>query len=312
VREKGAKVESRGGRAEDAAIVTTTFESSVSSPAFAADARPPLGSVYTAGTSQAPRYRVVFNQKGGVGKTTLATNLATCAALAGARTLLVDADPNANATQHLLGREQGPGHTIANFFDTSLGISLFNRSVTEFVVASPRVPGLHLLAGDRRLDDLRPKLESRHKINKLRDGLAGVPYQQIYFDTPPTLDFYSLSCLIAAHELIIPIDCDAFSVKAAEEVRKAVEEVRHDHNPQLVIAGVVVNHHQRSTRHSSRMVAELRRLGFRVLEPFIPASVKVRESHSEKAPFMVRHGEHPVGKAFSAVFQAITQPSSNA
>jgi chromosome partitioning protein len=281
--------------------VTTTVETSYGEP------QPFTSGPYLA-TGRVQKLRVVFNQKGGVGKTTLATNLATCAALAGHRTLLIDADPNANATTHLLGREQPPPRTLAHFFDACLGLSLFRQSVTEFVVASARVPGLHVLAGDRRLDDLRPKLESRHKINKLRDGLVSLPYDHVYFDTPPTLDFYSLSCLIAAQELLIPIDCDAFSVQAAQEVRKAVDEVRQDHNPQLVITGVVVNHYQRSTRHASRMVGELRRLGFRVLEPFIPASVKVRESHSEKAPFLMRHGDHAVGKALKGVFEAIGEP----
>jgi chromosome partitioning protein len=300
----GQKLESGALWAEDAAIVTTTAETS-----FAPEPQPFASTPYVA-AGRPPRLRVVFNQKGGVGKTTLATNLATCAALAGHRTLLIDADPNANATSHLLGREYPPARTLAHFYDACLGLSLFRQSVAEFVLASARVPGLHVLAGDRRLDDLRPKLESRHKINKLRDGMMSLPYEHVYFDTPPTLDFYSLSCLIAAHELLIPIDCDAFSVQAAQEVRKAVDEVRQDHNPQLVISGVVVNHYQRSTRHASRMVSELRRLGFRVLEPFIPASVKVRESHSEKAPFMVRHGDHPVGRAMKGVFDAISEPAT--
>ena len=258
--------------------------------------------------SSAPRLRVVFNQKGGVGKTTLATNLASCAALAGQRTLLIDADPNANATAHLLGRETTPVRTLAHYFDSCLGLGLFRPTILEHVTTTTRVPGLHLVAGDRRLDDLRPKLDSRHKINKLRDGLCTVSYQQIYFDTPPTLDFFSLSCLIAAHELIIPIDCDAFSVQAAQEVRRAVEEVRQDHNPQLVIAGVVVNHFQRSTRHAGRIVSELRRLGFKVIEPFIPASVKVRESHSERGPLVLRHADHAVGIALRGVYQSLGQP----
>jgi chromosome partitioning protein len=253
-----------------------------------------------------PRLRVVFNQKGGVGKTTLATNLATCAALAGQRTLLVDADPNANATAHVLGPTQPPARTLAHFFDSCLGLTIFAPSVAEYITPATRVPGLQLLAGDRRLDDLRPKLESRHKINKLRDGLADVSFDQVYFDTPPTLDFFSLSCLIAAHELIVPVDCDAFSVAAAQEVRRAVDEVRQDHNQQLIIAGVVINHFQRSTRHATRVVSELRRLGFRVLEPYIPASVKVRESHSESAPLVVRHAEHPVGIAMKGVYEALS------
>jgi len=249
------------------------------------------------------RLRVVFNQKGGVGKTTLAVNLATCAALAGKRTLLVDSDPTGDSTLHLLGRNREV-KTLADFYGSCLGMSLFRQSLGDYVTAT-RVPNLHLVAGGRALDDLRTKLENKHKINKLRDGLRDLPYDHVYFDTPPALDFFSLSCLIAARELIMPIDCDAFSVRAAQEVRKAVEEVRQDHNPQLAIAGVVVNHFQRGTRHGASVVAELQRLGFRVIEPYIPASVKVRESHSATKPLVLTHADHPVGVAVKGVFDAI-------
>jgi chromosome partitioning protein len=252
--------------------------------------------------------RVVFNQKGGVGKTTISVNLAACAARAGKRVLLIDSDPNGNATANLLGREQAPGRTLADFYEGCLGLSLFRQSLAEHLTMSTSVPGLQLVASDRRLDDLRTKLESRHKINKLRDGLEGLYYDEIYFDTPPTLDFYTLSCLIAAHEVIIPIDCDAFSIEAAKEVRRAVGEIRQDHNPPLAIAGVVVNQFQRSTLHSSRMVSELRDLGFRVLEPFIPTSVAVRESHSGKRPLVVGRPEHAVAGAFVRLAQALGTP----
>jgi chromosome partitioning protein len=253
------------------------------------------------------RVRVVFNQKGGVGKTTISVNLATCAALVGQRTLLVDSDPSGNSTTHLVDPAHGPTRALADFYEGCVGLGLFRQSLGDFVTAKTRVPGLHLVAGDRRLEDLRSKLESRHKINRLRDGMSELDYDQVFFDTPPALDFFSLSCLIAAHELIIPVDCDAFSVEAARQVRKAVEEVRQDHNPRLAIAGVVVNQYQRSTRHAARVVAELRRLGFNVLEPFIPTSVKVRESHSEGTPISLGQANHPVAVAVRGVYEAIAR-----
>jgi chromosome partitioning protein len=252
-----------------------------------------------------PRVRVVFNQKGGVGKTTLSVNLASCAALAGRRTLLIDADPNANTTTHLLGAGNRPGRTLADFYEGSLGLNLFPQTLADFITAPTAVKGLHLVAGDRRLDDLRPKLESRHKINRLRDGIPGVPYDQLFVDCPPVLDFFTLSCLIAADEVIVPIDCDSFSVQAAQQVQRAVAEIRQDHNPRLRLAGVVVNHFQKGTRHAAQMVAELHRVGLPVIEPFIPGSVKVRESHTRKQPLVAASADHPVARAIQGVFQAL-------
>jgi chromosome partitioning protein len=257
-----------------------------------------------------PRVRVVFNQKGGVGKTTLAVNLASCAALSGQRTLLVDSDPNGNATTHLLGRGAPAGRTLADFYESCLGLGLLSQSLGEFVTAPTSVSGLHLCAADARLDELRPKLESRHKINKLRDALPGLPYDELYFDTPPVLDFFTLSSLIAADEVIVPIDCDAFSVQAAEQVHRSVQEIRQDHNPRLRLLGVVVNNFQRSTRHATRMVNQLRQLGLPVMQPYIPSSVKVRESHSQQRPLVVGHPQHAVAAAIKGLHAAMCSDAS--
>jgi len=115
--------------------------------------------------------RVVFNQKGGVGKSTITCNLAAISAQQGKRTLVVDLDPQGNSTQYLLGAAgENLEATLADFFDQTLNFKLNPRDTTEFVVATP-FEGLHVMPSHPLLEELQGKLESRYKIYKLRDAL---------------------------------------------------------------------------------------------------------------------------------------------
>ena len=254
------------------------------------------------------RLRVIYNQKGGVGKTTLAVNLAACAAQKGLRTLLIDSDPQGNASSYILGDKE-PEKTLANYYETCLHLNLFRQSILDYVTSQTKISGLHLVACNRELENLRTKLENKHKIMKLKDGLKNNTYDHVYFDPPPANDFFSLSCLIAATEILVPIDCDAFSVRAAVEIKNTIDEVIADHNPNLKILGIVVNQYQKGTKHSAGIVKELSQLGFRILEPFIPSSVKVRESHSENKPVVVGHKDHAVALAMKDLFQKLEEVS---
>ena len=250
------------------------------------------------------KLRVIYNQKGGVGKTTLAVNLAACAAQKGLRTLLIDSDPQGNASSHILGYVE-PEKTLSDYYETCFHLNIFRQSLLDYVTSQTNIPNLHLVACNRSLENLRTKLENKHKIMKLKDGLKNNTYDHVYFDPPPANDFFSLSCLIAATEILVPIDCDAFSLRAATEIKNTIDEVIADHNPNLKILGIVVNQYQKGTKHSAEIVKELSKLGFDVLEPYIPLSVKVRESHSENKPVVVGHKDHAVSKAMTKLFEKL-------
>jgi chromosome partitioning protein len=230
---------------------------------------------------------VVFNQKGGVGKSTLVSNLAAVAADEGERSLVVDLDPQGCSSHYLLGpRAKAARPNLADFFEQSLSIRLFDESLRTFIHASP-FEGLDVLPTQPVMETFHAKLEGRHKIYKLREALAPLTgYEHVFFDTPPALNFFTMSALIAAERVLIPFDCDDFSRRALYGLLEIVEEVKQDHNPGLKVAGIIVNSFQPRARLPPPLVVELLAEGLPVLTPYISASVKVRESHQESSPLV--------------------------
>jgi chromosome partitioning protein len=252
--------------------------------------------------------RVVFNQKGGVGKSTITCNLAAIAAQKGKRALVIDLDPQGNSTQYLLGsRAANLDATLADFFDQSLMFRLDPRKTIDFAIDTP-FERLRVMPSHPRLEELQGKLESRYKIYKLREALDEISddFDQIFIDTPPALNFFTRSALIAADACLIPFDCDEFSRNALYALLANAEEIRADHNRDLKVEGIIVNQFQPRANLPQKVVQELIDEGLPVLQPYLSASVKIKESHERAAPMIHFDPRHKLTQEFVALFEALT------
>ena len=251
--------------------------------------------------------RVIFNQKGGVGKSTITCNLAAISAARGHRTLVIDLDPQGNSTQYLLGAGASePGPTLADLFDQTLQFKLVMKKTGEFA-RETQFENLSVLASHPSLVELAVKLESRHKIYKLREALDEVKdeFDAIYIDTPPALNFFTLSALIAADTCLIPFDCDDFARRALYTLLENVAEIRSDHNHGLEVEGIVINQFQPRANLPQKLVNELIAEGLPVLSTCLSSSVKVKESHEQALPLIHMAPSHKLTQEYEALYKEL-------
>jgi len=255
--------------------------------------------------------RVVFNQKGGVGKSTITSNLAAIAAASGRRVLVVDLDAQGNTSRYLMGDAMDEElNGAAEFFQTTLKFSVRETDTSEFIHATPW-ENLHLMPASHLLEELHSKLESRYKIYKLRNALIALTegktaeYDEVWIDTPPALNFYTRSALIAAEGCLIPFDCDDFSRRALYGLLESVKEIQADHNEELRVEGIVVNQFQPRAVLPQRTVQELIDEGLPVLQPYLSASVKIKESHELSRPMIHLDRSHKLTQEFLALYESL-------
>lgn len=251
--------------------------------------------------------RVIFNRKGGVGKSSIVCNLAAISAAQGVKTLVIDLDPQCNTSQYLLGDGMvHPPINIAQFFEEQLAFLSRGHDPDHFVSGTP-YDNLFLIGASPALAELQSRLEAKHKIFKLRDALVKLArkYPAIYIDTPPSFNFYTLSALVAAKRCLIPFDCDEFSRQAVYDLLNDVKEIRTDHNKELEVEGIIVNQFQERARQPRRVVEELQEEGLRVLKTHISSSVKMKESHEAGVPLVHFAPNHKITQQYVALYDEI-------
>jgi len=252
--------------------------------------------------------RVIFNRKGGVGKSTITCNLASIAASKGKNTLVVDLDPQANTTSYLGhdGKDNVAG--IAEFMESTISRNYKEFTSEDYIRKTP-FDNLSLISASTSLVDLESKLEAKHKIYKLRDFLNNLheEFDEIYIDTPPALNFFTLSALIAADRCILPYDCDVFARDAMLDLVEELEEIIEDHNPELFIEGVVVNQFQARAKLPQQAVDELVKAKFKLLKPFLSSSIKVKESHALNMPMIYLDAKHKVTQEFVDLYTTLNR-----
>lgn len=276
------------------------------------------------------RTRVVFNQKGGVGKSSITVNLAAISAHQGLKTLLIDLDPQANSSQYVLGDDATYSSdkpalepNIENYFENVLGNQqskgllgnaigsiLKSRSKgLESYVHQSSFKHLDVIPASPTLGALAYALESKHKIYKLRDALQQLSgyYDRVFIDTPPAFNFFTLSALIAANRVLIPFDCDVFSKHALHTLIENVIETQDDHNEGLEIEGIVVNQFQAQAKLPREVVQQLKDEGLPVLDSMLPPSILMKESHQKNQPLIHLATDHKLTQAYQSLFNEIEQ-----
>ena len=248
--------------------------------------------------------RVVFNQKGGVGKSSITCNLAAVSASLGNRTLVVDLDVQGNSSHYLgFDDQEWCDTTVAHYLSQKSGFFKGARKPINYVHDTP-FENLYVMPASPELAHIEKDLESRYKIYKLRDALRDLEdeFDHIFIDTPPNFNFYSKSALIAAEELLIPFDCDSFSLHALHILLDNVFELKEDHNPELEIGGVVVNQYNSQARLPQQLIDALHADELPLYQSYLPSSVKMKESHSERKPLVYLAPSHKLTQSLQKLF----------
>jgi chromosome partitioning protein len=245
----------------------------------------------------------VVNQKGGVGKTTTAVNLATSLALAGQRVLVIDGDPQGNATSGL-----GVADKVGLEY-TTYDALVNNVPLTEIIQSDMPVPGLDLIPANLELSGAEMEMfQMLSRENVLKNALKPIlsRYQYILMDGPPSLGLLTLNILTAADAVLIPIQCEYYALEGISQLMSIIERVRSHLNPRLEIGMVVLTMHDERVNLSRQVVAEVRAFfGDSVARTTIPRNVRLSEAPSFGRPIELYDPKSKGALAYAALAQEV-------
>ncbi|MCK6417708.1 MAG: AAA family ATPase [Alphaproteobacteria bacterium] len=231
---------------------------------------------------QRARLLAIANQKGGVGKTTTAVNLATALAAVGQRVLMIDLDPQGNATTGLGIRR---ADIRASAYDV-----LFNDEPIERSAMETKVPRLSVVPSSIHLSGAEIELVNlEQREYRLRNALhAPLPYDYVIIDCPPSLSLLTLNALVAVDAIVVPLQCEFFALEGLSHLVKTIERVRGKFNPDLQIHGVVLTMYDPRNRLSAMVEADVRNhFGDQVYQTVIPRNVRLSEAPSHGLPAII-------------------------